>query len=193
MIDAISPASGLTRVREVPIDPLVLAAQGGDDLAFAALYNAHAGRVFALCLRLSGDSVLAAELVQDVFVRVWERLSGYRGESAFATWLHRVAVNTVLDGARRRRRRQLRVAIAADFSDLALLERSAAPALEPSDSLDLEAAIARLPAGARAVFVLFDLEGFAHDEVAALLGIAVGTSKAHLFRARRLLRGMLER
>lgn len=193
MLQTISLAQRVTRVAEVLIDPMVLAAQRGDDLAFAALYDRHAGRVFALCLRLSADPTAAAELVQDVFVRLWERLASYRGESAFSTWLHRLAVNTVLDGARQGRRRRMRVAIAADFADVTLLERSVAPTPDPGGSLDLNAAVERLPAGARAVFVLYDVEGFSHAEIAGMLGIAEGTSKAHLFRARRLLREMLDR
>ncbi len=178
---------------EVPIDPLVQAAQQGDDAAFAALYDAHAGRIFALCLRLSADPVLAGELVQDVFVRLWEHLGSYRGESAFGTWLHRVAVNTVLAHGRAGRRRRLRVAIAADFSGVGLVELDAlAPSPDLALRMDLEHAVGRLPAGARAVFVLHDVEGYPHAEIGTMLGIAEGTSKAHLFRARRLLRGMLQ-
>jgi RNA polymerase sigma-70 factor (ECF subfamily) len=137
--------------------------------------------------------VLAGELVQDVFVRLWERLGSYRGESAFATWLHRVAVNTVLAESRSGRRRRLRVAISADLAGLGLVDADA-PARrdDPELRLDLETAVRRLPAGARAVFVLHDVEGYPHAEIGTMLGIAEGTSKAHLFRARRLLRGMLQ-
>ena len=182
---------------EVLIDSTVLAAQRGDDAAFAALYDAHAARVFALCLGLSGDRATAGELVQDVFVRVWERLDSFRGECAFATWLHRVAVNVALESERKGRRRSLRVQIAAE---LRVVDRgspappdpdAAAPATDPALTLDLERAIARLSAGARAVFILHDVEGFQHAEIGEKLGIAEGTSKAHLFRARRLLREML--
>lgn len=125
-------------------------------------------------------------------MRLWERLGSYRGESAFATWLHRVAVNTVLEQGRAGRRRRLRVAISADFAGLAESVPDA-PAREVDTGLrlDLEAAVLRLPPGARAVFVLHDVEGHPHAEIATLLGIAEGTSKAHLFRARRLLREML--
>ncbi len=186
------PTGSRPSPRESLIDPLVRAAQTGDAAAFAALYDAHAGRVYALCLRLSADPVMAGELVQDVFVRLWERLGSYRGESAFATWLHRVAVNTVLEQGRAGRRRRLRVAISADFAGLAE-SRPDAPAREVDTGLrlDLEAAVQRLPPGARAVFVLHDAEGHSHGEIATMLGIAEGTSKAHLFRARRLLREML--
>lgn len=180
--------------REAPIDQTVRAAQSGDDAAFAALYDAHAGRVHALCLRLSGDPVHAGELVQDVFIRCWERLASYRGESAFTTWLHRVTVNTVLEHERKGKRRRLRVAIQADFAGITEPTLDGpARADDPGVTLDLERAIARLPAGARAVFTLHDVEGYAHAEVGTMLGIAEGTSKAHLFRARRLLREMLSR
>ena len=182
---------------EVLIDSTVLAAQHGDDTAFAALYDAHAARVYALCLGLSGDRATAGELVQDVFVRVWERLDSFRGECAFATWLHRVAVNVALESERKGRRRSLRLQIAADLqvvhgdSTAPRDPDAAAPATDPALTLDLERAIARLSAGARAVFVLHDVEGFQHAEIGERLGIAEGTSKAHLFRARRLLREML--
>jgi RNA polymerase sigma-70 factor (ECF subfamily) len=131
--------------------------------------------------------------VQDVFVRLWERLGSFRGESAFTTWLHRLAVNTVLEQGRARSRRRLRVAIAADLAGLSAEGPEAeARGDDPALRIDLETAVARLPAGARAVFVLHDVEGYQHGEIGQLLGIAEGTSKAHLFRARRLLRGMLQ-
>jgi RNA polymerase sigma-70 factor (ECF subfamily) len=181
---------------EATIDPTVRAAQRGDDLAFAALYDRHAPTVYGLCLRLSGDPVAARDLVQDVFVRVWERLASYRGDSAFGTWLHRVAVNTALQAGRSGRRRSLRVAITADLqgisSDRGDLDAPARSS-DPGAAIDIEKCVARLPAGARAVFVLHDVEGFSHSEIGAQLGIAEGTSKAHLFRARRLLRETLER
>jgi len=195
------PASGIessTRARPGSdrrpggvIDSTIEAARQGDAAAFARLYDRHAGRVFALCLRLTADRVQAEELVQDVFVRVWQRLASYRGESAFGTWLHRLAINAVLEGERAGRRRRLRVQIAADFAGIDAVPDAASGAAEPHLALDLEAAVAHLPAGARAVFVLHDVEGYGHAEIGSLLGIAEGTSKAHLFRARRLLRRRL--
>ncbi|MCC6243272.1 MAG: RNA polymerase sigma factor [Gemmatimonadaceae bacterium] len=181
------------------------AAQAGDAAAFASLYDAHVGRIFALCLGMVGDRVMAAELTQDTFVRAWERLGTFRGDSAFSSWLHRVAVNVILESQRAARRRSLRVEIEADFAaaaDLSTQGHAAnmrraidAPAavVDAALSLDLETAISTLPAGARAVFVLHDIAGYAHAEIAAQLRIAEGTSKAHLFRARRLLRSMLDR
>ncbi|MES3033383.1 MAG: RNA polymerase sigma factor [Gemmatimonadota bacterium] len=178
------------------IDPTVAAAQRGDEGAFAALYDAHATPIYALCLGLAGDRTAAAELVQDVFVRAWEKLATFRGESAFGTWLHRLAVNVALESVRRGQRRSLRVQIAADLrlddgKDANTPFDAAAPSVEPGVAMDLERAIARLSAGMRAVFVLHDVEGYQHAEIGERLGIAEGTSKAHLFRARRLLREML--
>lgn len=167
---------------------VVRRARDGDADAFGALYRAEVGRVYALCLRLEGDPVRAEELTQDVFVRAWERLDSFRGESAFGTWLHRLAVNVVLQNRRAAWRRDRRVTTVENPGDY---ERAGdAPPLE---SLDLEKAMAGLPAGARAVFVLHDLEGYRHGEIAALLHIAEGTSKTQLFRARRLLREALDR
>jgi len=164
-------------------------AQQGDQDAFEQLYRLHAGRVYALCLRMAGDAVEARRLTQDVFVRVWERLRLYRAESAFSTWLHRLAVNVVLADRRAAGRRTRRVVTATDAP---AHDGPARQAWSP-EQLDLERAIAGLPPGARAVFVLYDVEGYGHEEIAALTGIAVGTSKAQLHRARRLLREALER
>lgn len=178
------------------VDRTIRAAQRGDEIAFASLYDTHATRVHAICLGLSGDRAAAAELTQDVFVRMWEKLSAYRGESSFATWLHRVAVNTVLESKRTDRRRSIRVMIAADFAGIAddtssTLQDAPGKSHDAGLAMDLESAIVRLPAGARAVFILHDVEGYQHAEIGERLSIAEGTSKAHLFRARRLLREML--
>jgi RNA polymerase sigma-70 factor (ECF subfamily) len=171
------------------IDDLVRRAQSGEEAAFEALYRAHAGRVFALCLRLSGDRTRATELVQDVFVHCWERLRTFRGESAFGSWLYRLAVNLVWMANRGDHRREARV---LPVEDPQALERSG-DAPTAGLSVDLERAIGSLPHGAREVFVLYDIEGYRHEEIARITGIAVGTSKAQLFRARRLLREKLER
>jgi RNA polymerase sigma-70 factor (ECF subfamily) len=174
---------------QVQVSDLARRAQAGDEAAFEALYREHAGRVFAVCLRLSGDRRRAAELTQDVFVRCWEQLKSYRGESAFGTWLHRLAVNVVWTANRADRRREARVLPVED----PVMHESRRDGPSVGLGLDLEQAIAALPQGAREVFVLFDIEGFRHEEIARMTGIAVGTSKAQLFRARRLLREKLER
>ena len=169
---------------------LIHRAQQGDRAAFEALYRAHAGRVYALCLRLTADAAQAEERTQDAFVRAWERLATFRGESAFSSWLYRLTVNEVLLGRRAERRREQRV---VTTDDPAALERLRDATAGPGIALDLERAVAVLPPGAREVFVLHDVEGYRHDEIAQLTGIAVGTSKAQLFRARRLLREALNR
>jgi RNA polymerase sigma-70 factor (ECF subfamily) len=171
------------------VNETVRLAQQGDPGAFRDLYEAHLGRVYAVCLRLAGDRAAAEEHTQDVFVRAWERLSSFRGESAFSTWLYRLAVNEVLQARRAAGRRSARVMVADQPETL---ERAAPPPATAGGS-DLERAIAGLPEGARAVFVLHDVEGYQHQEIARLTGIAEGTSKAQLHRARRLLKEALER
>ncbi len=162
-------------------------AQAGDVGAFEALYRSHVGRVHALCLRMCGDPREAEELTQDAFVRAWEKLDSFRGASAFSSWLHRLTVNVVLGSWRARGRHRERVVSIADVQDAADPEHEPKPRL----ALDLESAIAALPAGARTVFVLHDVEGYRHRDVAEMTGLAVGTSKTQLHRARRLLRKAL--
>jgi len=160
---------------------------GGVD-GFERIYREHVGRVFALCLRMTGDRRDAEELTQDVFVRAWEKLPTFRGESALGTWLHRVAVNAALERLRSDRRRAARVDPDEDAVRLAMARESS-----PDGRLDLETAIAALPPGARTVFVLHDVEGYRHEEIAALTGAAVGTMRAQLHRARKLLMEALGR
>ncbi len=162
---------------------VVEAAQSGDVGAFAELYREHVGRIYALCLRLSADRAEAELLTQDVFVRAWERLGSFRGESSFSTWLGRVAVNVVLAERRSSSRRTRRV-VTTDDETLARLPRNRADDLE----IDLDRAIARLPEGARTVFVLHAIEGYRHEEIAELTGIAEGTSRAQYHAARTLLK-----
>lgn len=159
-------------------------AQGGDLDAFEILYREHSPRVFALCLRLSGGTRdEASELMQDVFLRAWRGLATFRGESAFASWLHRLTVNAMLQSARSDQRRIARVLPMEDTGTLGAAAISDSPDLR----MDLENAIAALPNGARMAFVLHEIEGYQHDEIAAQLGLATGTVKAQLHRARKLL------
>lgn len=167
-------------------------AQAGDESAFEALYREHVGRVYAICLRMSGDARRAEELTQDAFVRAWERLGSFRGESAFSSWLYRIAVNVVLGTRRAEGRRAHRHEIAAGLATAAEREEAGAVERSPGTRLDLERAIAELPPGARTIFVLHDVEGYRHEEIARLTGLAPGTSKAQLHRARRLLREALD-
>jgi RNA polymerase sigma-70 factor, ECF subfamily len=166
---------------------LVRQAQAGDLVAFERLYRENERKVFGLCFRLSSDPALAEELTQEVFVRAWRKLSSFRGESAFSSWLYPLTVNVALSERRSRRRRDARIVATEDPASLERAPRSPAP----EAGFDLEKAMAALPPGARAVFVLHDVEGRTHEEIAQLLGLAPGTSKAQLHRARRLLREAL--
>ena len=152
------------------------------------LYREHADRIYGLCLRMSGDAVRATELAQDVFVRAWEQLDRLQPGSDSGAWLWRLATNVVLNALRSDRRRVARV---TPVPDPGLLERAQLGTPLPVRQLSLDAAIARLPERAREVFVLHDVEGFASREVSALLGVAEGTVRAHLHRARTLLRETL--
>jgi RNA polymerase sigma-70 factor (ECF subfamily) len=162
-------------------------AAAGDVEAFEELYRVNVGRVYALCLRMAGDPTLAEELAQEAFVRAWQKLGSFRGASAFSTWLHRVTVNVVLGHRRSTARRETRVSAVGDNLPRDVAVREARTA----ESIDLERAISSLPDGARTVFILHDVEGFRHREISSLMGIAVGTSKAQLHRARKLLRKAL--
>ncbi len=164
-------------------------AQAGNVAAYEELYRDNVGRVFGLCLRMAGDATLAEELAQDVFVKAWQKLGTFRGESAFSTWLYPIAVNVSLSERRSRRRRTSRV---MPTDDLTPFEKPARR--EGSEErMDLQKALTVLPEGARAVFVLHDVEGYKHHEIGELMGVATGTSKAQLHRARRLLREALGR
>ena len=166
-------------------------AAAGDRRAFERLYRANVNRVFSVCARMVGDRAAAEELTQDVFVRAWDKVSQYRGESAFSTWLHRLAVNVVLN-ARKSTGRDRRRFEDGDEGDMDAFSHPHGDRM-PGSNLDLEAAIAKLPPGARRVFVLHDVEGYRHEEIAEFLGITSGGTKAQLHRARRLLREALER
>jgi len=168
-------------------DGLLERAQSGDREAFEQIYRQQVGRIHALCLRLTGDTALAEELTQEAFIRAWRKLHLFEGRSALSTWLHRLTVNVVMTERRvhaPRRRRQLPLEAAHSEQ---LIDRRGTRGV----GLDLERAIAALPARARSVFVLHDVEGYGHAEIAELAKMAVGTSKAHLHRARALLRKAL--
>ncbi len=165
----------------------VALATAGDERAFERLYRSHVPRIHSLVRRMVGGDHDADELVQDVFVRAWQRLSTFRGEAAFGTWLHRLAVNLVLNAQKTAARgRKL-------FDDDAAIEFAAGRRQTPEAAMDLEQALKLLPKGARQIFVLHDVEGFLHEEIADMLGVATGTSKAQLHRARMLMRKHLER
>lgn len=166
---------------------LVGHARRGDVGAFEALYRRHVDRVYGLCLRMVADRARAEDLTQEAFLRAWRKLGSFRGRSAFGTWLHRLAVNVVLGDLRAAKRHETKHEPLADEPD----EPAAPAAAPPETALDLEAAIAALSPRARQVFVLHDVEGYRHREIAELTGISEGTSKAHLHRARGILRKRL--
>jgi RNA polymerase sigma-70 factor, ECF subfamily len=181
-----SPGHTPRRDDAVAVDDVVRRAQSGDVAAFESLYRAHAPAIYLLCHRMTRDDREARELTQDAFVRAWERLPSFRGESAIGTWLHRLAVNVVLNRFRADRRREL-TSLTEDLP----APRTAGSALGADDRIDLDAAIGQLPKGARTVFVLHDLCGYSHDEIAEMTGIAAGTARAQLWRARRALLSLL--
>lgn len=163
--------------------------QAGDASAFEALYRGHVGKVYALCLRLSGDAQEATEMTQDVFVQAWRGLAGFRGDAAFGTWLHRLAFNAVRQSQRSAARRRSRFQMRED-----LVAEAPAKALAPAEErIDLERAIASLPPRARNALILHDIHGYRCREVAEITGTAVGTIQAHLHRARRLLKEVLDK
>ena len=166
---------------------LVERAKNGDQVAFRALYDANVDRVFRLCFRMVGDEHQAREFTQDAFVRVWECLDQFRGDSAFSTWLHSVAVSVVLNGLRKVDRHRKRERSLEDAGPMGRQPGG----VEPGVADRLRDAVDGLPEIYRTVFLMYDLEGFPHGEIADALGVAVGTSKARLFRARELLRQTL--
>jgi RNA polymerase sigma-70 factor (ECF subfamily) len=166
-------------------------ARDGDAQAFEQLYRLNCGRIYALCWRLcGGDSSLAEDMVQESFVRAWNKLHLFRGESSFATWMHRLAVNVALSDRRIRLRR-----VAHETAMDEEVERTAIGAADITQDLrsDLEQAISQLPERARTVLVLYDIEGYRHAEIAEMTGMAVGSSKAQLHRARKLVREGLKK
>jgi len=168
------------------VDDVALAANG-DATAFERVYRAHVPRVHGLARRMAGPDA-ADELTQDVFVRAWQKLGTFRGESSFGTWLHRLAVNVIVE-----RFRTIGVARGRFLSDSeSVFEVTPAPPRSRPDlGMDLHTAIDRLPPGARTVFVLHDVEGYRHEEIAGMLGVSAGTSKSQLHRARQALRQTL--
>jgi RNA polymerase sigma-70 factor (ECF subfamily) len=162
---------------------LVESARLGSTAAFEKLYRNHVGKIYGLCLRMTAHPATAEDCTQEVFIQAWRSLPAFQSRSAFGTWLHRIAVNAVLAQGRRR---------SEELGQAASADELAATRPDPSvgdvgTAMDLEQAIAGLPAGARQVLVLVGLYGYTHEEAAAMLGLAVGTCKSQLHRARQLL------
>ena len=169
---------------EPPSD--VARAAAGDARAFEAVYRAHLPRVHSLVRRMTAGRD-ADELTQDVFVRLWQKIGTFRGDSAFSTWLHRLAVNVVIERFRSDQARRAKL-----YDGENIFEMLPAPAQTRDLGMDFEAALEKLPDGARQIFVLHDVEGYKHHEIATLLEISAGTSKAQLHRARMMLRKHLK-
>jgi RNA polymerase sigma-70 factor (ECF subfamily) len=162
---------------------LVESAKRGSTIAFEALYRNHVAKVHGLCLRMTANRATAEDCTQEAFVQAWRSLPAFESRSAFGTWLHRIAVNAVLAQARRR---------SECLGGEASADEAAARLPDPDSGddggvIDLERAIATLPAGARQVLVLVGIYGHSHEEAAAMLGVAVGTCKSQLHRARQML------
>lgn len=162
-------------------------AQQADAAAFEKLYRMHIDKVYGLCLRMTGNVAEAEDCAQEAFIQAWNKLDKFRGDSAFATWLHRIAVNSVLGRMRKAKREQDRMQVAGET------QQSPVSQADNGELRDLSDAVNRLPEGARHVFVLYAVYGYSHDEASDMLGIAPGTSKAQLHRARRLLAQQIDK
>ena len=179
---AVSPKSGLTDEAD-----WIARAQRADTGAFERLYRMHVDKVYGLCLRMTGNVAEAEDCVQEAFIQAWNKIDRFRGESAFATWLHRIAVNSVLGRMRKSKRERDRIELAGEIAD------APTTTADTGELRDLANAVNRLPEGARHVFVLYAVYGYSHEEAGNMLGIAPGTSKAQLHRARRLLAQQLDK
>jgi len=195
-----APAEGRRPDEHAAVSQLVAAAQAGDRAAFEGLYRLHVDRIYALCLRMVADPACAEQLTQDAFVRAWEKLRSYRARGSFAGWLHRLSARVVIEDRRRHAREARRLVSVDEEEAMRRTETTTANGLPSGHvaprpieaAIDLERAIAQLPPGARRAFVLHDVEGYRHREIAKITGTAEGTSKTQLHRARRLLRTALQ-
>lgn len=169
-----------------PVDEytLVRRAKQNDTRAYEQLYRLHQGRVYGLCMRLCRDREMAEDLTQEAFVLAWRKLATFRGDSAFGSWLYRITTNVALSYLRKQK--TFLTSLQSELSE----EPATVPVVEERMSLDK--AISQLPDGARAVFVLYCVEGYSHSEIGGMLKIAVGSSKAQLHRARQLLQRFLD-
>jgi len=175
---------------------LIALAKQGDEEAFASLFETHKRRVYSLCLRMTGNTTEAEDLTQEAFLQLFRKISTFRGESAFSTWLHRLAVNVVLMHLRRKGLQQVSLdepdasqdePVKRDYGD------DDRRLLGSVDRIGLSQAIEELPPGYRAVFVLHDIEGYEHNEIAEIMNCSVGNSKSQLHKARMKLRDWLRR
>lgn len=200
-IEGCAPTGSVARVRRVEIGGIpepeaIRLAQQGDAVAFERLYQLHGRRVYSLCLRMVANTAEAEDLTQEAFLQLFRKISTFRGESAFSTWLHRMAVNVVLMKLRRKSGKETSLEQVTEPDEESGMPRRdfGAPDVRLSGSLDrvnLQRAVEQLPPGYKAVFVLHDVQGFEHNEIARIMGCSVGNSKSQLHKARMRLRDLL--
>jgi len=182
---------------EAAVDPaaadidLCRMASSGNLAAFEILYERYHRRTYSLALRMTGSQTEAEDLTQEVFIQLFRKVGSFRGDSAFSTWLHRMTVNQVLMHFRRRSVKNERTSEDGEMPEQSVVGSANPNKMQVVDRIALKNAIAQLPDGYRNVFILHDVEGFEHEEVARLMGISVGTSKSQLHKARLKLRGLL--
>jgi RNA polymerase sigma-70 factor, ECF subfamily len=187
----------ITQTAMVPLSAdIVRRAQEGDSDAFAELFNAHKARIFSLCLRMTNNAAEAEDLTQDAFMQVFRKLSSFRGDSALSTWLHRIAVNTVLMHFRKKVLRHVSLDERSDGEGRTVRRECGGKDGRLSGTINrlaLIRALEELPAGYRMIFLLHEVHGHEHQEIAALLGCSVGNSKSQLHKAKRNIRRILAR
>lgn len=176
---------------ETPDKHLCAMATAGDIGAFELLYQRYHRRTYSLCLRMTSSQTEAEDLTQEVFIQLFRKIGSFRGDSAFSTWLHRMTVNQVLMHFRRRSVKNERTSDDGEMPEQTVHGTSNPNRMPVIDRIALKNAIAELPHGYKSVFILHDIEGFEHEEVAQMMGISVGTSKSQLHKARLKLRGLL--
>ena len=191
-----APPVSIINIDKLSEAEVIRKARNGDPSAFERLYRLHSQRVYAICLRMAGNADDAEDLTQEAFLLLFRKIHTFRGESAFSTWLHRLAVNTVLMRFRKKTPPMVSIEAAPDPDD-----ETVSPSIDIGkpdllqegtiDRINLERCIRQLPAGYRTIFVLHDIQGFEHHEIAGMLGRSVGVSKSQLHRARMRLRELL--
>jgi RNA polymerase sigma-70 factor (ECF subfamily) len=170
---------------------LTQAAAGGEMAAFECIYERHHRRVYSLCLRMTQNPPEAEDLTQEVFIQLFRKVGSFRGESAFTTWLHRLTVNQVLMHFRKRSVKDEKTTEEGETPEQIVPGTEHYDRMPVVDRIALDKAIAQLPRGYRTIFILHDVEGYEHEEIATMLGLSIGTSKSQLHKARRKLRDLL--
>lgn len=179
-------------VKQAADHALAQRAAGGDMQSFAELFERHNRRVYSLCLRMTQNVSEAEDLAQEVFVQLFRKIGSFRGESAFTTWLHRLTVNQVLMHFRKKKVRDEKTTEDGETPDQVVIGTDNPNRMPVVDRIALDNAIAQLPPGYRAIFILHDVEGYEHEEIARMRGCSVGTSKSQLHKARLKLRRLLK-